>query len=238
MNQIERKISGKPRPRLSREKRTSDILLAAEAVLEEFGYEHAPVAEVARRAGVVEGTVYHYFETKRDLYVAVAEAWYNRVLQQAPALSNRGNVFENLRELILRELFVIRANPAVVRFILMEIRPHPNYRNTKLFAMSRKFTSEITKVLNDGKESGELVSSLSIRDARDMIFGGIEHRTWAFLRSEGDFDAERAAQSISSIIYNGLKNSNGGSPAPPESNLAQRVERLEEAILNLKNSGN
>lgn len=233
MAKTELKAPGRSRARLSREKRTSDILRAAEEVLEEFGYENAAVAEVARRAGVVEGTVYHYFETKRELYVAVAEAWYNRILENTPALENSGGVLEKLRELILRELHIIRASPAVVRFIFMEIRPHQNYRNMKLFAMSRKFTSEIMNVLTEGIERGELIEHVPLRDARDMIFGGIEHRTWAFLRNEGDFDAENAADTISYIIYNGLKNRDEAPRELSNDSLLKRVEQLEKAVASL-----
>jgi len=51
--------------RLPRARREQDILDAAHAVFEERGYEAAAVSEIADRAGVVEGTVYKYFESKR-----------------------------------------------------------------------------------------------------------------------------------------------------------------------------
>lgn len=233
MPQTQVKSVAKRRSRLPREQRTSDILRAAEEVLEQFGYENAAVAEVARRAGVVEGTVYHYFETKRELYVAVAEAWYKRVLDNTPPVANRKGIHAALREVILRELLIIRENPSIVRFILMEVRPNADYRHSKLFAMSRKFTSEITKVLTDGIASGALIEHVPMRDARDMIFGGIEHRTWAYLRNEGDFDAEEAADAISLIIYNGLRNNELAAKDAADDALRERVARLERVVATL-----
>lgn len=50
------------RPRAERER---EILAAARAVFSEKGYADGSVAEIARRVGVVEGTVYTYFDTKR-----------------------------------------------------------------------------------------------------------------------------------------------------------------------------
>ncbi|MCP5380435.1 MAG: TetR family transcriptional regulator [Novosphingobium sp.] len=230
MVKTQSRSTDKRRSRLPRAQRTSDILRAAEEVLEQSGYENAAVAEVARRAGVVEGTVYHYFETKRDLYVAVAEGWYKRVLDGMAPATRRGGVRAALREVIHRELLIIRASPAVVRFILMEVRPHPDYRHSRLFAMSREFTSEITRILTDGMASGELAEHLPMREARDMIFGGIEHRTWAFLRDEGDFDAERAADAISHIVYNGLRNTSEGAAGEGHDALPERVARLERVV--------
>jgi len=57
--------------RLAREQRVSAILSAALAVFAERGYEAAAVSEIAERAGVVEGTVYKYFESKRALLLTV-----------------------------------------------------------------------------------------------------------------------------------------------------------------------
>lgn len=230
MSQTQLKSAGKRRSRLPREQRTSDILRAAKDVLEQYGYENAAVAEVARRAGVVEGTVYHYFETKRELYIAVAEEWYKQVLDNTRPVAKHKDIHAALREVILRELLIIRANPSIVRFILMEVRPNADYRHSKLFAMSRKFTSEITKVLTDGIASGELIEHVPMRDARDMIFGGIEHRTWAYLRDEGDFDAEEAADAISLIIYKGLRNSESAAADAADDALRERVAKLERVV--------
>ncbi|MBC7052010.1 helix-turn-helix transcriptional regulator, partial [Salmonella enterica subsp. enterica serovar Enteritidis] len=66
--------------RLSREQRVADIMSAARAVFAEHGYDDASVAEIAARAGVVEGSVYRYFEHKRALLVKVVEDWYEEML--------------------------------------------------------------------------------------------------------------------------------------------------------------
>jgi len=215
----------------------AEILRYAEDVLEEYGYDQAAVGEVARRAGVVEGTVYHYFETKRDLYISVAEMWYKRVLDaNRPELSHT-SLYKRLREMVRAELVIIRESPAVVRFILMELRPDPAFREMNIFAMNRKLTASLTRVLKDGIARGELVDHIPLRTVRDMIFGGIEHQTWAFLRDEGDFSVEDAADAISYVIYNGLKR------RPPPANehtpsLNERVETLERIVGSLKSSDN
>lgn len=214
------------RSRLPSEERKANILAAAQDVLAESGYENAAVAEVARRAGVVEGTVYHHFETKRELFIRVAETWYQEALAQQPAYSMRGSTLERLREMIRLELMLISKHPRIVRFILMEVRPDPNYRDMAIFRMSRKFTSGILDVLRAGVHSGELTDAIPLRVARDMIFGGIEHQTWAYLRSEGDFDIDEAAHALASITYKGLVKE-----LPPGPNaICERLDRLEQMV--------
>jgi AcrR family transcriptional regulator len=50
------------------------ILEAAREVFFEQSFERANLDEVARRAGIAKGTIYRYFDTKAELYVAVLSA--------------------------------------------------------------------------------------------------------------------------------------------------------------------
>jgi len=50
---------------------------------------------------------------------------------------------------------------------------------------------------------------------RDMIFGCVEHRTWAYLRGLGDIAVEETAVSIADVIYRGLATS-PVEPAAPQ----------------------
>ena len=54
----------------SEDKRTA-ILQATAAVLAEHGSGNAPTAEISRRAGIAEGTLFIYFKTKDELIDAV-----------------------------------------------------------------------------------------------------------------------------------------------------------------------
>ena len=54
------------------------------------------------------------------------------------------------------------------------------------------------------KEAGLTQDDIAVRVIRDMIFGAIEHQTWAFLRGEGDFSVDESAGAIADIISRGL----------------------------------
>lgn len=68
--------------RQSREARVRDILNAAREVFEARGYEKATVAEIASRVGIVEGTVFSYFPSKRVLVLKVMEQFYHQITLQ------------------------------------------------------------------------------------------------------------------------------------------------------------
>ena len=80
--------------------REAAILEAARAVFIEHGYDDGRVAEIARRAGVAEGTVYLYYGTKKDLVRAVIEAYWARLTEQAErAIDPTAPVFDQIKAL-------------------------------------------------------------------------------------------------------------------------------------------
>lgn len=67
--------------RREREKslRRAEILAAARKVFGEHGYEGATLDEVAREAEFAKGTIYSYFDSKADLFAALAEYEFDEV---------------------------------------------------------------------------------------------------------------------------------------------------------------
>lgn len=55
------------------EARRAQILMGAAQVFAEKGYHQATTKEIAKAAGVSEGTIYNYFQNKRDLLVAMID---------------------------------------------------------------------------------------------------------------------------------------------------------------------
>ena len=53
--------------------RRTQILEAATRVFAEKGYHRATTKDVARAAGMAEGTIYLYFENKSELLIALME---------------------------------------------------------------------------------------------------------------------------------------------------------------------
>jgi AcrR family transcriptional regulator len=60
--------------RLQTDERRRQLLEAGTRVFTERSYDDASMAEVARAAGISKGLLYHYFPSKRDLFVATLEA--------------------------------------------------------------------------------------------------------------------------------------------------------------------
>lgn len=235
MNALPRKPRAvrKPANRLSSDDRTADILAAARAVITEKGYEKTLIADIARRAGVVDGTIYRYFDNKRDLLVKVAEIWFGEQLQVDSSLASLGGTRQKLRHLAWRTLAIIKREPVLARFMLMELRPDPRYRTSPFFEMNRRFTHESLQVCRDAIASGEFQSDVTPNQLRDMLHGYIEHRTWAFLRGEGDIDIDAEATAIATVIYRGMR----AEEAAADNDLGTAISRLEQIAARLDSQG-
>ena len=127
-----------------------------------------------------------------------------------------------MRHLIRHSLGVVRREPALTRFVLTELRADPHYRSTQVYALNRRFTSSVINLVKDGIARGVFRPDASPSLVRDMIFGGIEHRTWNFLRGQGDFSVDEVADSIADLVFHGLARR----PAPDPQTVAAALAEL------------
>ncbi len=191
--------------RLPRERRVADIMEAAHDVFCERGYADASISDIAERAHVVEGTIYRYFENKRELLVRVVGHWYEEMLADYDTqLSGIKGTRNRLRFLIWRHLRAIKTDPALCRLVFSELRAGPDYRETRVFDLNRDYTRRTLDILRDAIAAGEFRDDAPLTLVRDMIYGGIEHHTWAFLRGEGDFPLDETADAITDFVYRAL----------------------------------
>ena len=62
--------------------RKEAILQAAADFFAERGFRESSMSEIARAAGVADGTVFYHFKTKEELYLAVLEEVKDRITQE------------------------------------------------------------------------------------------------------------------------------------------------------------
>jgi AcrR family transcriptional regulator len=146
------------------------IIEAARETFLEFGFG-APSSEIARRAGVSEGTIFKRFRTKEDLFIAaVGEMWF----EKAEALIGHGDLRQNLIELSLE---IFRGAREVLPRIFMVISRgnapmnHPqgtdSPMNRAMDTLTNLFAAEIK--LGRMREINPEIAAL-------MLLGALMHR--------------------------------------------------------------
>jgi AcrR family transcriptional regulator len=196
--------------RQPRGERMDGILDAAQAAFCESGYEATAVSQIAAQLGVVEGTVFKYFPTKRELLVKVLERWYERMsIDYAADLAGVEGARARLRLLVWRHLRSLRDNPQLCRLMFREVRAGADYEGSRLHELNRAYTGLLTAVLEDGMRVREFRAGLPVPLVRDMIYGGIEHHAWKYLErggaaGRGRFDIDAVTKSLMAVLDHGL----------------------------------
>lgn len=215
--------------RLPRDQRVAVILQTARTVLRDRGSEQFLTSEVAERCGTSEATIYKYFPTKKDLLVKAAEDWFDDFLSDDYPARTGGPLKDRLYHAIWWGLSFIRREPALSRFVLMEVRADPDYRSMRIYRQNRQVVDRVMAIVEEGRKSGIVRDDVPLRLMRDMIFGAIEHQTWAYLRGEGDFSVDDSAGWITDVILGGIIVTQ-----PADRQLAEAVAILEDVTASLK----
>ena len=214
-------------PRPDREQRRRAILDAAREAFCAHGYDQAAVSEIAARVGVVEGTVYRYFDSKHDLLMQVLSDWYQTMFgDYADALAGVSGARTRLRLLIWRHLRTIHDAPELCRLMFREARDDIGDANAELRKLNRRYTRFLVDVLEEGVAQGEFRDGVAPTLFRDLVYGGIEHYCWRYLTGQGELDIDQAAEQISDIFCHGI--------ALPGDALSRETRRLSDLVARLE----
>lgn len=98
--------------------RRSSILAAALECFNEHGIEAAAIGEICKRAGASIGSVYHHFESKEGIAIALlAEGLYRNARQLERRLRRARGARQGVRTLVQSLIQWIAAHPDWARFI-------------------------------------------------------------------------------------------------------------------------
>jgi TetR/AcrR family fatty acid metabolism transcriptional regulator len=206
----ESSLSARRRRPAVRGARTGDkrerILDAAVRVFAKKGFHATRVSEVAKAAGVADGTIYLYFKSKDQLLVSLFEDRVERLLtflhDELPATVGAA---EKLRRIIELQLGLMDGERDLAEVITVILR-----QSTKLMKeyAAPKFTAyldAIARVVADGQASGELRGDVSPHLAARAIFGALDGitMTWALGRADRG-GLVRASGQLAELVLRGL----------------------------------
>jgi len=215
--------------RLPAEQRIADIMVSARAVFTTKGYESALISDIAERAGVVDGSIYRFFANKRELLMRVIEDWYEKIIleEEERYYAVRGT-WNRIRFIVFHHLQAIVREPALTKLAFTELRADPQYRQMRLYKLNQTYTRKVVELVREAIDVGEFRSDVSPSLVRSMLYGCVEHSTWAFLRNEGNLDIDQTADRIAEILYNGLVARHS------EGDILVLADRLEAATTRLE----
>ncbi len=217
----------KKSPRLSKEDRKTAILAAARQVFEEVGYDKAKVSEIGKLVDVVEGTVFHYFGSKKNLVLKVMEDFYEGITHDVnEGIQGIQGTRNRLYFVIWFHFNTVKNNAALCGVILRESRGLDTEFYKTIQHLNRNYTNSLIKVIKEGIKSGEIQKTCSPNMVRNTVYGHIEHALWNLLSEGTKINAEDDADKLTNMIYHGIKTGNDTTNQSEVTTLIRKLNQL------------
>ncbi len=189
-----------------KEQRREEILSAAIALFARKGYHGVNTAEIAERAGIAEGTIFRYFPTKDELLIRALESVVGRLCEELRREDDpNGSTSDRLMHFIRNHLRLIRENPDLARFLIIELRQAPEFLlRYPQYNRLGDYIDLLRDILRTGMERGDL-RRVDIECTVVIIFGTMDYVLTRWLLNGSEMDLECTITQLRDIIYNGLK---------------------------------
>jgi TetR/AcrR family fatty acid metabolism transcriptional regulator len=200
-----RRARGRAAPARNGDKRTR-ILTAAVRVFAKKGFYATRVSEVAKAAGVADGTIYLYFKSKDELLVSLFEDLVGRLLAYLETeLPRAGSASAKLRRIIELQLGLLEGERDLAEVITVILRQSTKLMKEYAAPKFNAYINAIAAVVAEGQASGELRGGVSPHLAARAIFGALDGiaMTWALGKADRG-GLSRAAGQVADLVLGGL----------------------------------
>jgi TetR/AcrR family transcriptional regulator, fatty acid metabolism regulator protein len=191
----------------------SIILDAALKTFVKRGYSATKVAEIAAEAGVAEGTLYNYFQSKEDLLLALFdEKWGGIISEIRGKISRLDDPNKKLKAIFSVVVMMFKKNRQLAELFMVDIKQSSIFLNNYTINRIVEFLDLIEEVLEEGKRKGIYRRDLDTRVAKMIIFGAAQGILLSWVLSESTavntrtfkFSLFQAAKTLKDVFKSGL----------------------------------
>ena len=182
------------------------IINAAIKVFADKGFYTANVADVAKEAGVADGTIYLYFKNKDDLLISLFETKMEEILKRFSSLiMSTGNAKEKLNNFIHLYFQIIEEDQNLAEVFQVELRQSSKFLKDYHNQTFIDFLNLIGDIIHQGQNNGEFASDISIHNMKLIIFGALDElaRQW-ILSDNHHANLKNTANETSKILIRSL----------------------------------
>ena len=165
------------------------ILTAAIQVFAEQGFNQATISQIAKIAGVADGTIYLYFKNKDDIlvhfYTQKAQQVFERFRQ---AVDQADTALDKLRNLIQSHLEEFQSDPNMAIAYQIETRQLRNFTIEHIREMSIMYRDLINEIITLGQKEGTIRPNLPLGLVKRMISGAVDEviNAWTHWGAESE----------------------------------------------------
>jgi TetR/AcrR family fatty acid metabolism transcriptional regulator len=181
------------------------ILQAAIKVFARKGYFAARVSEIAKKAGVADGTIYLYFRNKEDLLVSLFDEVMAAHLQAArEELRAAPGPAARLLAIAEHHLRVLGENRELAVVFQVELRQSTKFMERFSSTWLQDYFQLLYGVIEEGQRAGVFRADLPKKLVAKAIFGALDEMVTSFILSGKDYDLVDLAAPVVDLFLRGV----------------------------------
>ena len=181
------------------------FLDAAVEVIAERGYFKSPVSEIAKRAGVADGTVYLYFKSKDDVLRTAIDRRFETFYQQiADAFLTIPGPREQLEYIAQVHLESYQVNRSMAVLLQTEMRQSAKFIAEFSHRHLARYIQTVREVVRRGQEEGIFRRDVSDGVVAHCMFGTIDELVSSAVFTGRAYDAKATAAQVMDVLLNGI----------------------------------
>ena len=181
------------------------ILEAAVKVFARQGFYQSTVAQIAREAGVADGTIYLYFKNKDDILVNFFHYKTKQVFERFQSEVDKAQSgLEKLRNLVRRHLAEFQRDRDMA--ILYQVGTHQIDRlaEDQIREMSKMYQDLVSEIVEAGQQEGSIRKNLYVGLVKRFILGAVDEVINTWLHAEKDYDLVSMADPLVELFISGI----------------------------------
>ena len=196
------------RPAQSKEKpngKYEAILRAAIKVFARSGFFNSKVADVAREAGVADGTVYLYFKNKDDILVSIFNDHMNEALANGrKSLAELDEPVEKIKRIVLAHLDGLGRERDLAIVFQVELRSSTKFMEQFSATKVTEYLELIRGVIEEGQRRGVFRRGLNSQVVAKVLFGALDKMATNWVLSRKRYSLASTADTIIDVFLNGI----------------------------------
>ena len=182
------------------------ILRAAISVFARCGYFNSKVADIAREAGVADGTVYLYFKSKEEILHSIFDRSVEEALGAArKRVARLSDPREKLRQIALMHLERLGADRDLAVVFQVELRGSTKFMEEFSAAGFAEYLALIRSTFEEGQRAGLFRADLNARVVAKVLFGALDEMATNWILSRRRYKLAPMADQVLDIFLNGVR---------------------------------
>jgi len=199
--------------RIEKNHKYHQILEAAVKVFARQGFYQSTVAQIAKEAGVADGTIYLYFKNKDDILVQFFSFRTKQVFDSFREEVDRAEASsDKLRNLVRCHLAEFQRDRDGA--IVFQVETHQNSRlaEAQIREMSQMYRDLISEIVEQGQQEGTIRKDLYVGLVKRFIIGAVDEVINTWLHSDGEYDLVSMADPLVELFLKGIGHSDNSTP--------------------------